>query len=152
MADPAQWVPDALGMDLDEWQKNAMRLLFKGGKNRLAVAASHGTGKSILTAIITHFFMMNFLPSKTIITGPCVEENEKILLADGRWVRVKDLSGRYFGVLAVKNDLTFQPALANAFPNGIKPVFRLKTRSGRQALRTGNHPFILSPAGHPLLI
>ncbi|MDP3793596.1 MAG: hypothetical protein Q8R07_02475 [Candidatus Uhrbacteria bacterium] len=70
MADPAQWVPDALGMELDEWQKNSLRLLFKGGKNRLAVAASHGTGKSMMSAVITHFFLFNFVPSRVIASGP----------------------------------------------------------------------------------
>ena len=70
MADPAQWVPDALGLELDEWQKMSMRLLFKGGKNRLAVAACHGSGKSMMSAVITHFFLFNFVPSKVIASGP----------------------------------------------------------------------------------
>ena len=95
-----------------------------------------------LSAFIVHHFLWNFIPSKCAITGPCVEENEKILLADGRWVPVRELSGRYFGVLSPRKDLSFSYQLANAFPNGIKPVFEIKTRSGRKAIRTPNHPFL----------
>lgn len=141
LAHPDLWVLQALGYKLDPWQKRVMRKLFTGEKNRISVRAGHGVGKTKLSSIIAHYFLMNFVPSKIIVSGPCVEENEKILLADGRWEKVKDLNGRYFGVLAVRDDLTFKPSLANCFPNGIKPVFRLTTRSGREAIRTGNHPF-----------
>lgn len=94
-----------------------------------------------LSSRCAYTFFMNYQPSLVVCTGPCVEENERILLADGRWEKVKDLNGRYFGVLAVENDLGFTQALAHAFPNGIKPVFKITTRSGREAIRTGNHPF-----------
>lgn len=140
-AEPHLWMKEAVEIDCDEWLKRGVYKLFHGGNGRLSVRAGHGVGKSYGAAALAHYFLMNFIPSKILITGPCVEENEKILLADGRWVSVKDLNGRYFGVLAVKNDISLTPALANAFPNGIKPVYRLQTRSGREAVRTGNHPF-----------
>lgn len=148
---PEEWAYDALGMNLDPWQKETIHTLFTGKKRRMSVRAGHGCGKSMLAAVIAHTFLMNWIPSKIIVSGPCVEENEKILLADGRWVPIKELNGRYCGVLAVKDDLTFQPALAYVFPNGIKPVFRIRTRGGREALRTGNHPFRTLKGWTPLM-
>lgn len=141
LADPALAAKDQLGIDLDSWQKDVITTLFRGEKKRVSVRAGHGTGKTMMAAVLAHIFLNNFPQSRILATGPCVEENEKILLADGRWTPIKDLSGRYFGVLAVDNNLKAVPALAYAFPNGVKVVYCIKTRSGREALRTGNHPF-----------
>lgn len=138
---PELWIPHAIGEVLDPWQNRIVRQLFLGGKRKVSVRAGHGGGKTFLSSRLAIQFLMTNIPSLVIATGPCVEENEKILLADGRWVAVRELNERYFGVLAVKSDLSLTPALARAFANGIKPVFRLRTRSGREAIRTGNHPF-----------
>ena len=101
--DPAQWVPDATGYVLDEWQKRAMRKLFNpNGKMRLAVAASHGAGKSHLAAIILHFFMCNYPPSICVATGPTGKQtrsqfwakvasvwNRSVFHDDIEWYRTK---------------------------------------------------------------
>ena len=138
---PELWIPHALGETLDPWQERVVRKLFLGEKHKVSVRAGHSCGKTFLSSRLSLQFLMCYSPSIVVTTGPCVEENEKILLADGRWIPIKDLNGRYFGVLAVRDNLSLTPALARAFPNGVKPVFLVKTRSGREAIRTGNHPF-----------
>lgn len=82
---PEQWVPDATGYILDPWQKELMRKLFIGSsapkgasmmswggekKARLSCKASHGSGKTLMSAVLTHFFLCNFFPSRVAITGP----------------------------------------------------------------------------------
>lgn len=67
---PEQWVPDATGYILDDWQKELMRTLFLSNKPRTSVAASHGAGKTHMSAIIINFFLANFAPSKCAVTGP----------------------------------------------------------------------------------
>lgn len=68
---PAQFTPDSTGYVLDDWQQRAINNLFlPGGKAKLAVAACHGSGKTLLSAIICHHFLWNFVPSKVAITGP----------------------------------------------------------------------------------
>ena len=82
---PEQWVPDATGYVLDEWQKNIIRKLFIGNnpppgadifswypekKARLSLRAAHSCGKTFMASILTHFFLCNYLPSRVAITGP----------------------------------------------------------------------------------
>jgi hypothetical protein len=138
---PELWPADALSHPLDPWQEEVMRKLFLGEKGKVSVRGGHGIGKTDMSATLAHYFLMNFIPSKVIVTGPCVEENEKILLADGRWEKIKDLSGRTFDVLSMDQHHSFSKQQAKAFPNGVKPVVRLTTHMGRQAIRTLNHPF-----------
>lgn len=84
-ADPALWVKDALGYDLDQWQKEAMRVLFLGkrykedavGLGRVSIRAGHGVGKTLLASIIAHYFLMNFVPSKVAITGPTGQQTRR---------------------------------------------------------------------------
>lgn len=86
-------------------------------------------------------------------TGKCVAADELIPLADGRLMPARELVGRYFGVLAFIDDGKQIPALAFAADNGVKPVYRIQTSSGRTVLRTGNHPLLLGEKilrnGHP---
>jgi hypothetical protein len=101
--DPAQWVPDATGYVLDEWQKRVFRKLFKvDGKGRMSVAASHGAGKTLIAGLLTHYFLCNFIPSKVAITGPTGKQtraqvwsyisavwNRSVFKEDISWYRTK---------------------------------------------------------------
>ncbi|MEO6331190.1 MAG: LAGLIDADG family homing endonuclease, partial [Gemmatimonadaceae bacterium] len=67
--------------------------------------------------------------------------------ATGRLVRIEDL---YNGTAKIDNVVTCDPAslklqsglVANVMDNGIKPVYRLRTESGREIEATANHPFL----------
>lgn len=72
----------------------------------------------------------------------CVAYGEEILLSDGRYKRVESLIGRHFGVLTMTESGQLKPTIAFAQPNGVEPVFRVKTCYGREFLRTGNHPLL----------
>lgn len=88
--DPAQFTPDSTGYVLDEWQKRAICKLFKpGGKAKLAIAASHGVGKTFMTAIILHHFLWNFIRSKVAITGPTGKQTKAQV-----WTYVSEVHSR----------------------------------------------------------
>jgi len=56
-------------------------------------------------------------------------------------------AGRETWVATLGRDLRLRPALATAaFRNGVRPVFRVRTRLGREIAATGNHP-LLTVAG-----
>lgn len=76
--------------------------------------------------------------------GKCVEENERLILADGRVARAGDLVGRFFSVIAFEKDGSQVPRLAWATDNGEQPVYEVVTNRGRRILRTGNHPLIVA--------
>src|SRR6266702_3932196 len=40
--------------------------------------------------------------------------------------------------------------LSHAFPSGVKEVFRVRLRSGREVMATGNHPFLTYKGWRPL--
>ncbi len=103
--------------------------------------------KEILNAIALHDYV-SIHSGRGI--GKCVEEDEDILLADGRYEKAKDLIGKYFGVLSfepnknfdIRHGKTIKPSLANAFDNGEQECYRIKTVYGREIIRTSNHPLL----------
>lgn len=74
----------------------------------------------------------------------CLEENERIVLSDGRVLPIKDLVGTYFEVIAfgVLGEQVKSKAWAEY--NGIKPVYKIITENGKEIVRTGNHPLLCS--------
>lgn len=73
--------------------------------------------------------------------GKCIDAEEYLPLADGTLAKAADLIGRHFVVLSWDQETGEQrPAAAFAEDNGVEPVYRIRTDSGRSILRTGNHP------------
>lgn len=76
--------------------------------------------------------------------GKCVEENSKINTVEGQ-IEVKELySMKNKPPLITFDDNEMELTTTKnyfVFPNGKKEVFKIKTRSGRQNIVTGNHPF-----------
>lgn len=88
-------------------------------------------------------------------TGKCVSFGERLMLADGSVVEAETLIGREFSLVAWSPDGVQSIARAYAEDDGVKPVFRLTTESGRSIVRTGNHPVwrsrVVSRTGKPLI-
>jgi len=71
----------------------------------------------------------------------CVDEDDPILLADGRYVKAKELVGKKFKVLSLGPDCKVITD-AYALDNGVQECIRLETNYGAEATRTTNHPFL----------
>jgi len=112
--DPVGYAQNVLGVQWWSKQQEVARLLCEP-PYRVLVKACHEVGK-------------------------CMEADEVLPLADGRMVRAGDLVGRYFAVMAWQPDGVQTPALAFAEDNGVRPVYRITTHTGRSIVRTGNHP------------
>lgn len=96
---PEEWPYDALDMNLDPWQKETIHTLFTGKKRRMSVRAGHGCGKSMLAAVIAHIFLMNWIPSKIIVSGPTGRQTRLQF-----WAYLNDMWNRS----VFKNDLEWQ--------------------------------------------
>lgn len=77
-------------------------------------------------------------------TGKCISEQSQVLTEIG-----PISAGELFALenkprLVSFNEDTFRTEFAEAdvFDNGIKPVFSLRTKNGRETIVTGNHPFL----------
>lgn len=115
---PELWIPHALGEALDPWQDRVVRALFLGEKHKVTVRAGHGSGK-------------------------CVHHEDKLMLANGSLVRAGELIHTTFPVLSVDKDLHISTQYAYATENGMQPVWKLTTESGRSIRRTANHPILI---------
>ncbi len=85
----------------------------------------------------------------------CLTAETRILRADtGAEVALGDLlaSGeRDVPVWSLDERLRLIPrTLSHAFPSGVKEVFRVRLRSGREVMATGNHPFLTYDGWRPL--
>ncbi len=75
----------------------------------------------------------------------CLAGDTLIALENGRQAAIRDLNGKSnFHVWALNpSTRKLEAALVSkVFSTGIKPVFRLRTRLGREIRATGNHPFL----------
>ena len=75
-------------------------------------------------------------------TGKCVAFGETILLADGTRRLAETLIGQSFAVWSVDPHLRKRVSDAFATDNGIQPVARITTHTGRSIVRTVNHPLL----------
>jgi replicative DNA helicase len=84
--------------------------------------------------------------------GKCLPADAEILLADGRLARIEDLyRARAARLITLGNDWRFAPADASAFvDDGVKPVYRVRTRLGREVETTLSHPFRTYRGWRPL--
>ena len=84
--------------------------------------------------------------------GKCLPADAEILLADGRLARIEDLyRTRAARLVTLRDDWTFAPTDASAFiDDGVKPVFRVRTRLGREVETTASHPFRTYKGWKPL--
>lgn len=76
--------------------------------------------------------------------GKCLEAKSLVLLSDGSLKTIEEIfKQKSAKLLTLKNDLKFGLAEASDFiDDGIKPVFRVATRLGRQIETTVTHPYL----------
>src|SRR5690606_7017795 len=112
---PDKWLENVFGVEL--WEKQREILHDVWNNRYVAVRSCYASGK-------------------------CVGEDERLILLDGSVMAAKELRGRWFDVLAFdEHKKKMVPAKAYAADNGVKPVWRIVTKSGRVVIRTSEHPF-----------
>ncbi|WP_121970238.1 replicative DNA helicase [Leptolyngbya sp. BC1307] len=84
--------------------------------------------------------------------GKCLSAEAEILLADGSVATIEAIYRRRHADLLTLNDsLQFELTQPSAFvDDGVKPVFRVTTRLGRQVETTLTHPYLTMKGWQPL--
>ncbi len=76
----------------------------------------------------------------------CLAGNTQVTMSNnGARVPIRDLAGRSDFTVWALNEKTMKlerAAVSRAFSTGVKPIFRMTTRSGRTIRATGNHKFL----------
>lgn len=123
MKDPVKWVKAHLTSD-DPKDKGArwyQEQILRHPHNRIALRCGRRIGK-------------------------CIEENQRIMMPDGSYQRIKDLvekgeSG--FEVASLDKDLKQTTSeVVHIQDNGFKPTYKLTTQRGNEVILTGNHPVL----------
>ena len=86
---------------------------------------------------------MNINPSEMVLhfSRQCVWEDQELNLSNGKPILTKDLKkGDWINSFDVNTLQTMPAKVADVWSNGIKPVYQVKTRTGREFNVTGNHP------------
>jgi replicative DNA helicase len=85
--------------------------------------------------------------------GKCLTADAEILLSDGSVATIEDVYRARAGrLLTLDDQWQFAPAEPSAFvDDGIKPVYEVTTRLGRQIRTTGSHPFLTIAGWQPIV-
>lgn len=83
---PAKFAQEALGVEPDEWQWEASRILVE--RRKLSVRSGHGVGKSTFMAWCILWFCVCYFPCKVPATAPTGHQLEDVLWAElAKWHR-----------------------------------------------------------------
>ncbi|WP_020504136.1 replicative DNA helicase [Lamprocystis purpurea] len=114
-----------------------------------------------LSTGFTDFDMMTsgLQPSDLIIVagrpsmGKCVEAGTEVLLADGSLQTIETVvRRRQVGLLTLGDDWRLHQTEPCAYvDDGMKPVFRVTTRLGREIETTASHPYLTATGWRPLM-
>jgi len=114
-----------------------------------------------LSTGFTDFDMMTsgLQPSDLIIVagrpsmGKCVEAGTEVLLADGSLETIETVvQRRQARLLTLGDDWRLHQTQPSAYvDDGMKPVFRVTTRLGREIETTASHPYLTATGWRPLL-
>lgn len=84
---PAQFASEALGVEPDDWQWEASRILVE--RRKLSVRSGHGVGKSTFMAWCILWFCICYFPCKVPATAPTGHQLDDVLWAElAKWHRV----------------------------------------------------------------
>lgn len=86
LANPVQAVRDWFGVEPDDWQADALKAVFCGGMDRLAIKSAHGPGKSALDAWITWIFLNCYEDSRVVAVAPTAAQLSDALFPEcAKW-------------------------------------------------------------------
>ena len=71
-------------------------------------------------------------------SNPCVTGDTKVLLKDGKWVRIDSIVGKKTDIL-VNTGIINQSEIEGSFKTGTKPIYKLSTKSGYELKLTADH-------------
>jgi replicative DNA helicase len=80
----------------------------------------------------------------------CLTGDSRVALASGEVVPIADLVGTTPDVVALDGWSMSAATATKVWQTGVKPVFRLKTATGREIRATDNHPFLQLEGWKPL--
>jgi len=87
------------------------------------------------------FNMIDFIIGRR--GGKCLKSLEKIHLEDGSFVKVGDFVNKEIRLKAWDEaSKDYVSAKANVIDNGVKDIYKIRTKYGYEFERTGNHPFL----------
>lgn len=122
-----------------------MSKLVKVSRSQLAESFFYLNGQPLSLLDYPHMRLIYDITAKNIVlkfSRQCVYDNQRLDLASGQPVLAKDLKPGQkiigFNTETLKNEVT---TVANVWDNGITHIYEIRTRTGRKAIVTDNHPF-----------
>jgi phage terminase large subunit len=111
--DPAGFVANVYGVELDEWQAELMRAVA-AGERRISVRSGHGVGKSASVALLCVWALLCFPVVKIVITAPSGPQLYDALYAEVKlWIsRLPDALRPLLDVQSDRVEVTVAPASA----------------------------------------
>lgn len=103
-------------------------------------------GKFINPQCVPGAFVVFMAPEKK---GKCLPGDQKVLLANGSTMPISELIKKDIRDIVSydeKNKKFVKTRISHFWENGVKPVYKVSTKSGRAVEVTKNHPF-LTPTG-----
>tara|TARA_R110002020_G_scaffold245223_3_gene458893 strand:- start:13338 stop:14753 length:1416 start_codon:yes stop_codon:yes gene_type:complete len=79
--DPAGWVRDMVGIDVDPWQASVMDQVAHRTR-QIAVRSGHGVGKTSCASWTALWFLFHHFPCKIVITSPSQKQMDDALMAE----------------------------------------------------------------------
>ena len=79
--DPAGWVRDMVGINVDGWQEQVMDQVAQRSR-QIAVRSGHGVGKTSCASWTALWFLFHHFPCKVVITSPSQKQMDDALMAE----------------------------------------------------------------------
>jgi len=79
--DPAGWVRDMVGINVDGWQEQVMDQVALRSR-QIAVRSGHGVGKTSCASWTALWFLFHHFPCKIVITSPSQKQMDDALMAE----------------------------------------------------------------------
>ena len=79
--DPAGWVRDMVGINVDGWQEQVMDQVALRSR-QIAVRSGHGVGKTSCASWTALWFLFHHFPCKIVSTSPSQKQMDDALMAE----------------------------------------------------------------------